>query len=144
MDGPEPTPPLTWSAPQRRVLLFLLSLLCVALGVRYACNPVYVADPQPQRPPRYHDLADKVDPNTADWQTLAVLPAIGEKRAKEIVAYRERKQAGDPNAIVFDAPGDLLYVRGIGPSLVEAMKPYLTFPPPNPATTTSPTTRQSG
>jgi DNA uptake protein ComE-like DNA-binding protein len=87
-----------------------------------------------------------VDPNTADWQTLAVMPAIGEKRAKEIVAYRERKRAETPNGVVFDAPGDLLYVRGIGPALVEAMKPYLTFPTTapstRPATAPSPTTRQ--
>jgi hypothetical protein len=134
MDTEEPTPPLTWSAPQRRVLLVLLSLLCLGLGIRYTCNPVYVSDPPPERAPRYADLADKVDPNTADWQTLAVLPAIGESRAKEIIAYRERKRAEDPNQIVFDAPGDLLYVHGIGPALIEAMKPYLSFPTTQPET----------
>ena len=139
METGESTPALAWTAPQRRVLLLLLCVLCAGLGIRYACNPVYVTDPQPARPPRYHDLADRIDPNTAEWETLAVLPAIGEKRAKEIVAYRDRRRAEDPGAVVFDAPGDLLFVRGIGPSVVEAMKPYLVFPSTRPAT--APVTR---
>ena len=92
---------------------------------------MYVSDPQPDVPPRFDELADKVDPNTADWQTLAALPGIGEARARDIVAYRERKrvEARNPELVVFDAPGDLLYVRGVGPALLESMRPYLVFPP---------------
>ena len=120
----------TWSEPQRQVLLVLLTAFLVTLGARYACNPMYVGDPQPERPPRYDELADRVDPNTADWQTLAALPGIGERRARDIVEYRERKraQAKDPALVVFDAEGDLLYVRGIGAATVEGLKPYLLFP----------------
>ena len=94
---------------------------------------MYVSDPQPERSPRYGDLADRIDPNTADWQTLAALPGIGERRARDIVEYRERKraQARDPGLVVFDAPGDLLYVRGIGAATVAGMKPYLLFPTTN-------------
>ena len=132
--------PLTWTRSQRRVLLAFLSVLCVVLLVRYALNPAYVSDPQPEVPARFHELADRIDPNTADWQTLAVLPGIGEKRAKDIVEYRERVRAGDPTRVVFDAEGDLLYVKGIGPAMVSAMKPYLQFPPaPAPATNRSAT-----
>jgi hypothetical protein len=125
-------PRFAWTEPQRRVLLVLLTLLLAFLAGRYACNTVYVSDPQPDLPPRHSELADRIDPNTADWQTLAALPGIGEKRAQDIVAYRERKrsEAHDPNLVVFDAAGDLLYVRGIGPALLEAMKPHLLFPAP--------------
>jgi DNA uptake protein ComE-like DNA-binding protein len=105
----------------------------VSLVTRYACNTSYVSDPQPGRPPRYNELADRIDPNTADWQTLAALPGIGERKARDIVEYRERKraEARDPGLIVFDAEGDLLYVRGIGPALIEAMRPHLLFPSAN-------------
>ena len=129
---------LTWSYSQRRVLLVLLSILCVALIVRYALNPVYVSDPQPAVPARYGELADKIDPNTADWQALAALPGIGERRARDIVAYRERVRGGDPSRVVFDAPGDLLYVKGVGAAMVSALQPFLVFPP-----STAPATRRS-
>src|SRR5207237_1075655 len=104
----------------------------VFLAGRYACNSRYVSDPQPDVPPRYDELADRVDPNTADWQTLAALPGIGERRARDIVGYRERKrdQARQPDLLVFKVPGDLLYVRGVGVAMVEAMKPHLLFPRP--------------
>ena len=130
VSAPSDTSRFAWTEPQRRVLLVLLTVLLLFLGGRYACNTMYVSDPQPDTPPRYHELADRIDPNTADWQTLAALPGIGERRAKDIVEYRERKraEAGNPDFVVFDAEGDLLYVRGIGPALVEGMKPYLVFP----------------
>jgi DNA uptake protein ComE-like DNA-binding protein len=136
---PSDTPRFGWTDSQRRVLLVLLCVFLVFLAARYACNRMYVGDPQPETPPRYDQLADRIDPNTADWQTLAALPGIGEAKARDIVAYRERKraEAKDPSLVVFDAPGDLLYVRGIGAALVEAMKPHLLFPPATrrPATT---------
>lgn len=129
----------TWTESQRQVLLVLLTILLVVLGTRYACNTLYVTDPQPEVPPRYHELADRVDPNAADWQTLAALPGIGERRARDIVDYRERKRARarDPALVVFDAEGDLLYVRGIGVATVEGLKPYLLFPRTNRSATTA-------
>lgn len=121
---------LTWSEPQRRVLLVLLSAFLAVLAGKYACNPMYVGNPQPETPLRYDELADKVDPNTADWQTLAALPGIGEQRARDIIRFRERKraEANAPTLVVFDAPGDLLYIRGVGVAIVEGLKPYLLFP----------------
>ena len=129
----------TWSPSQRRVLLILLTVFLAFLIARYAFNTMYVSDPQPEVPPRYDELADRIDPNTADWQTFSVLPGIGEKRAKDIVAYRDRVRAGDPSRVVFDAPGDLLYVKGIGPALISGIEPYLLFPPPRQATRRSTT-----
>jgi Helix-hairpin-helix motif len=129
----------TWTESQRRVLLVLLTVLFVSLATRYACNSMYVSDPQPDVPPRYYELADRIDPNTVDWQTLAALPGIGERRARDIVEYRERKraQAGDPALVVFDAPGDLLYVKGVGVAIVDGLKPYLLFPATNRSATSA-------
>ena len=125
---PSNTPRLAWSLPQRRVLLVLLTTLLVFLTVRYALNPSYVSDPQPERPSRFHELADRIDPNTADWATLAALPGIGEKRAKDIVAYREDAKRYAPDRVAFPRREDMLRVKGIGLTMLEGMDPYLTFP----------------
>jgi hypothetical protein len=118
----------TWTASQRRVLLGILACLIVCLSVRYACNPVYVSDPQPEVPSRFDELADRIDPNTADWETLAALPGIGEKRAKDIVAYRDRAAGEHPGKPVFEKQTDLLKIRGVGRAMMEGMEPYLSFP----------------
>ena len=124
----------TWTPSQRRVLLGILVCLFVFLSIRYACNPVYVSDPQPEMPARFDDLADRIDPNTADWETLAALPGIGEKRAKDIIAYRDRAAAEHRGTPVFEKPTDLLKIRGVGRAMMEGMEPYLTFPASAPAT----------
>jgi hypothetical protein len=129
-------PPEVWTAPQRGVLIVLLVGLLVYLVVRVLLNPLYVSDPQPARPPRYDELADKIDPNTADWQTLAALPGLGEKRAKTIIEYREAFTKEHPERVAFEEPEDLLLVRGIGPSMFATLRPYLLFPP-----TTQPASR---
>ena len=130
--------PEVWTGPQRAVLIALLGCLLVYLIIRLILNPLYVSNPQPARPPRYDDLADKIDPNTADWQTLAALPALGEKRAKTIIEYRDAFTKEHPNRLAFEEPEDMLLVRGIGPSMLATLKPYLHFPPPG--VTTQPTT----
>jgi len=73
------------------------------------------------------DYTNKLDPNTASWQSLARLPGIGERRAKDIVAYREAFAGRGP---AFTGPGDLAAVKGIGPKIVERIEPLLAFPAP--------------
>jgi competence protein ComEA len=119
------------------VLLVILVALFVYLAIRYACHPVYVSDPQPDIPARFHDLADRIDPNSADWQTLAALPGIGEKKAKDIIEYRDRTAAERPGKPVFEKLEDLLRIKGIGRAMMTGMEPYLTFPTPS-ATAPSP------
>ena len=126
---------LAWTPSQRRALLLVLSGFALILAVRLALNPAYVSNPQPERPPRYHDLADRIDPNTADWQTLAALPALGEKRAKAITEYRDERLRARPGETVFNAPRDLMAVHGIGVGMVVTLRPYLVFPTDRPATT---------
>lgn len=125
----------TWTRRQRGVLVVLLVVLCPALGLRYACNRVYVADPPPPQGPRYGEVLDQIDPNTADLATLSALPMIGEKRAQDIIDYREARRAVEPGAPVFTRAEDLLQIRGFGRASVETLRPYLMFAPANqPAT----------
>ena len=67
-----------------------------------------------------------LDPNTAPWWELTVLPGIGEHRARAIVAYREA--AEDVTLTAFRSANDLAQVRGIGPRTVERIRPHLRFP----------------
>jgi hypothetical protein len=139
-DEPAPEPNFAWTAPQRRALLAILTLLCLGLGIRYACNPTFVSDPQPERPARYGDLADRVDPNTADLNTLTAIPNLGEKRAEAIIEFRQIRARQHPDEPVFRVVEDLMAVRGIGPAMVDNLKPYLIFPPRPTATRASTTT----
>ena len=123
-----PILPEVWTGPQRSVLLALLACLLVYLVIRLILNPAYVSDPQPLKPSRYDELADRIDPNTADWQTLAALPALGEKRAKTIVEYRESFVKEHPDHLAFEEPEDLLLVRGIGNAMLATLRPYMLFP----------------
>lgn len=119
---------LTWSSPQRRALLFLLWLLTAGLGTRYACNPIYVSNPQPDRPGRADDLADRVDPNTADLNTLIAIPQLGEKRARAIIEFRDKQRKRRPGRPVFQTAADLFLVDGFGWASVDNFSPYFTFP----------------
>jgi len=116
-----------WNLAQRRALIYFLSVFLAFLGVQYALHRAYVTDPQPPQGARAGELASKIDPNVADWQTLAAIPTLGEKRAREIVAYRDRMQHLHPDQRVFTSPADLRNIKGIGPAMEENLQPYLTF-----------------
>jgi len=123
-----------WSAPQRGVIIGLLCLILLYVLVRLIINPTYVSDPQPQTPPRFAELEDRIDPNTADASTLAALPQIGEKRARDIVAYRDQFVADHPGQLAFTKPEDFYRIRGFGAAMVSLMEPYLIFPTSRPST----------
>src|SRR5947207_13072080 len=90
-----------WTPSQRGVLIGFVLLLSLVLIVKLALNRQYISDPQPAMPARFGELADRLDPNVAMWEDLAVLPQLGEKRAKEIVAYREQFGADKRGATPF-------------------------------------------
>jgi len=79
-------------------------------------------------------LADRLDPNVATWQELAVLPQLGEKRAREIVAYRAQYRSDKRGNTPFTRAEDLLKIRGVGVALVETLRPHLMFPATQPST----------
>lgn len=78
-------------------------------------------------------VAQRIDPNEADWAELTRLPGIGETLAKRIVTYRRENSrattdgTGQPEP-VFRSPEDLEAVRGIGPKTVERIAALLKLP----------------
>src|SRR3954451_3695583 len=130
-----------WTPGQRGVLIGLVICLTIFVTVRWSMNRAYVSDPQPPDPPRARDLADRIDPNTADAATLAALPLIGERRAADIIAYRERFTSTHHDRPALRQLEDLMIVRGIGQTTIDQLRPYLIFPS-SPATTRSTTDPQ--
>lgn len=120
--------PWVWTASQRRAILILLLIFGSVLTYRYFTNSQYVPETFEVDGSRHADLLSQVDPNTADWQTLAAIPNLGEKRAKAIVAFREKQSPTVPDGIVFKSVDDLRKIRGIGPATAQNLKPYLLFP----------------
>lgn len=125
--------PEIWSARQRIGLFVLLAIFIAALGVEWARNRLWLADPLPEQGPSAARLADRIDPNTADWQYLSALPGIGEKRARQIVSYRQQHQSDRPGRPVFTCIEDLGLVSGIGLQTQAKLAPYLIFPATRPA-----------
>ncbi|MHA6530416.1 ComEA family DNA-binding protein [Paenibacillus sp. BAC0078] len=62
----------------------------------------------------------KINVNTADAAALMNLPGIGAKKAQAIIDYRSSKGA-------FRSLSDLGEVKGIGPKLLEKLKPLVIF-----------------
>lgn len=118
-----------WTRRQRAVLAGAVLILAAGFFVRAIRNPKHVDDPPGLMGDRAHSLATRIDPNTADWPAWAGLPLIGEKRAKEIVAYREQWLVDHPDETPFAKAEDLTRVKGIGKATVEALRPFLIFPP---------------
>jgi DNA uptake protein ComE-like DNA-binding protein len=123
-----PTVPQAWTTAQRRAVLAIVVALLAYLAIEYRLNPTQVSDPQPQQGSRYSELADRLDPNTADAAALAAIPALGEKKAEQIVEYRDDFVRSHAGQLAFVEPRDLLKIKGIGVSTVTNMEPFLLFP----------------
>jgi len=96
------------------VVCFLFPAMAV-LGMLHARAPLAKGEPPA--------AVNTIDPNTAPWWELTAL-------AFEVVRYRESVRAAAPGSgddRVFDAPLDLVHVRGIGPKTVERIAPHLRF-----------------
>ena len=129
-----PMVPQAWTTAQRRAVLAIVVALLAYLAIEYRLNPTQVSDPQPPQESRYGELADRLDPNTADADALAAIPALGEKKAQQIVEYREDFVRSHPGQLAFVEPRDLLKIKGIGVSTVNNMEPFLVFPQQSAAT----------
>lgn len=72
------------------------------------------------------DARLRLNPNTASPSELALLPGIGPKLAENIATFR----AESPHQPAFERAEDLDRVPRVGPTLIEAVRPYLTFDAP--------------
>ena len=100
------------------VVWLLVTALLVLLGIhwvrlsRWGTAPIEVSSQQPRE--YYYSL----DINAASWVEWAQLEGIGETLARRIVT--DRAERGP-----FRDPADVGRVRGIGPKLLEKIKPFL-------------------
>lgn len=78
-----------------------------------------LTDNQPQQ--RTISIARGIDVNTAAWWEFAQLPGLGESLSRRIVDYRDHSK----EMRHFESPGDLLQVRGIGPTTLHRMAPFI-------------------
>ena len=118
-------------------------MLFVALGLLMISGKVrtgFGVDSQDSLP----EACNAIDPSSAPWWELSVLPGIGETLARRIVDYRNtasQDSQEDGAVVAFDRVGDLQEVRGIGPKKLLRAGPYLKFADP-PLTTTPKTPRE--
>lgn len=119
--------PRVWSAAQRGVLAALVGFMLALIVWRAAADRGHLDDPPQPNPQRARNLADRVDLNIADLDTLVTLPGIGPSRAQTIIAYRqsvERRGSGEP---AFTKAEDLLYIDGFGMATIDLLRPHLAF-----------------
>jgi hypothetical protein len=116
-----------WTLNQRKALLLLCILLGGFLAVESFRKPSLISDPPPPEAPRAAEIEDRLDPNTADVESLAAIPNIGEKRAAEIVDYRNKFREQHPNEPAFRSLDDFLKLKGFGPATAANLAPYLVF-----------------
>lgn len=101
----------------KKEILFLLvavaaCAVCVALAFWYAV-PLKATQPQPL--PDQIEIVEylRIDLNTADTETLCILPGIGPQKAEAIIQYREEYGA-------FVQLEDVLRVPGITQKTVDS------------------------
>jgi len=123
----DPAHHLAFTSRQRRVLIVLLVIGAMYAGGRWLRNRTVIADPQPESGSRAGELADRIDIEEADWQTLAILPGIGEKRARDILRKRDDLRLRRPGERAFKRIEDLLMIDGIGIATIDKLRPYLAF-----------------
>ncbi len=98
--------------------LFCLILMIVTINSSFAAqkSAVSAAD---QGIASESPIAGKIDINSADEKMLTNLPGIGPRTATRITDYRK---ANGP----FKTVDDLLNIKGIGPKVLEKIKPFAT------------------
>jgi len=96
--------------------------VCLTLSLGFAAGTLQrsqsIATVQPQ---------ERINPNEAPIASLMRLPQVGAARARAIVTHRQRAgpPAGRPPA--FKTADDLQQIKGIGPAIVENLRPWLQF-----------------
>jgi competence protein ComEA len=94
----------------------LLCALSMALAMVLTASHAQAAKPASSAPP----LTGVVNLNTATPEQLQLLPGVGEARAVAIVQIRKDRGG-------FKQVEDLLAVKGIGETMLERMRPFVTL-----------------
>ena len=111
---------------QLKLTCLLLALLTVSLLVRFVSTQVLNSNDIIVH--RDHSDHAIINPNTADWPSLARLPGIGETKAKAIIRHRnEVHKSSASNKPVFKSASDLKAVKGIGEKTIQNIGLYLIF-----------------
>lgn len=70
-----------------------------------------------------------IDPNTAPWWELSLLPRVGYATAQAVIDHRASLAADERKpGPSFKTANDLQAVRGIGPKTAQRIKPFLCLP----------------
>lgn len=86
---------------------------------RPAAEQLDASEPEEDARPDSLLPGEVIDINTADAYDLRRLPGIGEKRAEDIIAFREEHGP-------FQTVDELTQVSGIGPVILENLREYVT------------------
>ena len=103
------------------LLFFLVVLVRVCFFFqRPTASPQIISEPvaAEQYPYQTVDPEQPVDINTADRQTLELLPSIGPVLAERILAYRQENGA-------FTSVEQLLQIKGIGEHTLEEIREFI-------------------
>jgi DNA uptake protein ComE-like DNA-binding protein len=112
-----------WTARQRRVAWLLAAVLVIALAIRLRHNPQELNSPQDGA--RSAEITGQLDPNDAPEAMLAVIPHLGQRNARAIIAYRESFARRHPGRLAFGSLQELLRIHGLGPETLEQIRPFL-------------------
>lgn len=101
----------------KRLLLlsWVLLFVCLLVALEKQRGPLATVD------------SLRIDPNTAPWWELTVLPDVGPVLAREIVEYRERERykRESQGRRVFETLADMDAVKGIGPKRLVRLESFL-------------------
>jgi DNA uptake protein ComE-like DNA-binding protein len=104
-------------------LAFLVGLgICLMLSLGFAGGMLEHATDSPAS-----GWAERINPNEAPVASLMRLPQIGAGRARAIVAHRDRAGTEKGRTPAFKRADDLRQIKGIGPAIVEGLRPWLRF-----------------
>jgi competence protein ComEA len=128
MTASPPTPPLSTPPTRREALIargeqFVLVLLGlgVVAGIGYRTIEYMGVGSEPVEVVPAAAPSFQIDVNSADWVTLSIVPGVGEKLARRIVAERDRRGGR------FTSLDELKSVAGIKDKVLDHLRPYLTI-----------------
>ena len=96
--------------------------ICLTLSLAFAVGAL-----QRSKGPPAIRSGERINPNEAPVARLMRLPQVGVTRARAIVAHRGLAGAQAGRQPAFQTADDLQQIKGIGPAIVEDVRPWLQF-----------------